>query len=62
MATKKLIRKDPEMKVETLLNVYQACNRFHLIGTTRAHVLKRFKDAQFSLLEWQRLFIEQRVI
>ena len=61
---RKPIKKDkvtlPEIP-ETFLNVDQVCNEFQLVGTTRTHVLKKFKDDVHSIEEWTRMFAEQRI-
>jgi len=61
---KRLTRKDPELLVEKviLLSVQQACNKFHLTGTTRAHVLKRFRGYKDTVVGWRRLFQYERII
>jgi hypothetical protein len=59
-STKKEKATLPEIP-ETSLNADQACNEFQLVGTTRAHVLKKFKDDVHSIEEWSRMFSEQRI-
>jgi len=51
-----------ESLTEILLNVNQACNEFQLVGTTRIHVLKKFKNIEHTLREWNTIFFKERVI
>ena len=50
-----------EATPEILLNVDQACNVFCLTGTTRQHILKRFKAVTQSKADWLQLFKQQRI-
>ena len=34
---------------------------FQLVGTTRAHVSKKFKDDVHFVHEWTRMFVEQKI-
>jgi hypothetical protein len=47
---------------ETMMDAEQACNEFQLIGTTRWHVLKKFKDKEYSVNDWTQIFREQRIV
>jgi hypothetical protein len=58
-ATKK---KDSTVFPETMMNAEQACNEFQLSGTTRWHVLKKFKGVENSVNDWTRIFREQRIV
>jgi hypothetical protein len=47
---------------EVLLNVNQTCNEFQLVGTTRIHVLKKFKSEEHTQKEWDIIFHRERVL
>ena len=47
--------------VESQLNINQVCNEFRLTGTTRIHVLKKFKTEKHTLKEWDIIFHRERV-
>jgi len=55
-------RKDSTVYPETMMDAEQACNEFQLIGTTRWHVLKKFKDKEYSVNDWTQIFREQRIV
>ena len=54
-------KNDSRVFPETKLDAEQACNEFQLIGTTRLHVLKKFKGVVNSANDWTRIFGEQRI-
>lgn len=51
-----------EVKPVEQLDVNQACNEFKLQGTTRIHVLKKFKGVSHTKQEWDSIFYGERVI
>ena len=60
-----IIKKDSEVKVTvvtTLLNEHQACNDFRFTGTTRTHVLKKYKGQEHTRMAWERFFSSERLI
>ena len=59
--TKKIIERT-DVVPTTTMNVEQACNEFQLTGTTRTHVLKKFRDKTYPVNDWTHIFREQRVI
>ena len=58
----KIKSKMEEFPPEVLINEDQACNEFQLTGTTRTHVLKKFKGMIHSTNEWTQIFKDQRII
>jgi hypothetical protein len=57
-------RKKPAKPIhpaDIVLDVNQACNEFQLLGTTRIHVLKKFKGQTHSINYWTEIFQEQRI-
>jgi hypothetical protein len=46
---------------DTIMNADQACNEFRLSGTTRMHVLKKFRAISHSVNDWTRIFHDQRI-
>jgi hypothetical protein len=58
---KKLIERS-DVIPSTVINAEQACNEFQLTGTTRTHVLKKFRNKTYSVNDWTRIFREQKVI
>ena len=57
----KSIRRESD-KVEKLIDVEQICNEFRLVGTTQAHVLKRYKGEQKTKINWLHLFRQERIL
>ena len=58
-----VVRKnDSRIFPETKLDVEQACNEFQLVGTTRWHVLKKFKGQVNSANDWTEIFREQGIV
>ena len=62
----KIIRKNtddfPGIPEQRLITVSQACNEFRLRGTTRLHVLKKFKEDMHTVNEWNNIFYRERVL
>lgn len=47
--------------IESQLDVDQACNEFQLVGTTRIHVLKKFKTEKYTKSGWDIIFHREHV-
>jgi hypothetical protein len=56
------IKKLDQLLPSTMMTVDQAANEFQLRGTTRMHILKKFKAAVWSVNDWNRIFHKEKVV
>jgi hypothetical protein len=61
MERKKIVKQELH-PAEVIINELQACNEFRLGGTSRVHVLKKFKGQTRSVNEWASVLHKERIL